>query len=176
MRNSLSLLCAAALWAGCASLPTGPDVAVMPGPGKSFEQFQRDDRSCRDYAEHGVGTDPGKAGATSVAEGAGVGLGAGAATGAVLSGGRPGGIVVGALWGLIVGSAVGSSNAAPSEREAQRRYDIGYEQCMTSKGNRLPSPPVTYYRYREYYPRPVVVYPAPPDPPDASGPPPMPPP
>ncbi len=168
----MPLSLAAALAAGCATMPTAPDVAVMPGPGKSFEDFKVDDRVCRDFAEHNLGTNPGKAGATSVAEGAGVGLGAGAATGALLSGGRPGGVVIGAIWGLIVGSAVGSNNAAPSEREAQRRYDIAYEQCMTSKGNRIPPPPVTYYRYRHYYPRPIIVYPAPYEP----GPPPMPPP
>jgi hypothetical protein len=172
MRRPLSLSLAAVLAVGCAAMPTGPDVAVMPGPGKTFDQFKLDDRVCRDYSEHDLGTDPGRAGAASVAEGAGVGLGAGAAAGAMLSGGRPGGIVVGALWGLIVGSAVGSSDAAPSEREAQRRYDIAYEQCMTAKGNRIPPPPVTYYRYRHDDPRPVIVYPAPPDPP---GPPPMPP-
>ena len=162
MRKLLSLACAAALAAGCASMPTGPDVAVMPGPGKTLDEFKAEDRVCRDYSERNLGTDPGRAGAASVAEGAGVGLGAGAAAGAVMSGGRPGGIVFGALWGLIVGSAVGSSNAAPSEREAQRRYDIAYEQCMTTKGNRLPPPPVTYYRYRHYEPRTVIVYPGPP--------------
>ncbi|MHB1619506.1 MAG: hypothetical protein ACYCTY_05910 [Sulfuricella sp.] len=26
--------------AGCASTPVGPSVAVMPGPGKPFDQFQ----------------------------------------------------------------------------------------------------------------------------------------
>jgi hypothetical protein len=157
--SSLSL--AAALLAGCATMPTGPDVAVMPGPGKSFEQFKFDDRICRDHAERSLGTNPGQAGASSVAEGAGVGAGVGAAAGAALSGGRPGGIVGGAIWGLLLGSAVGANNAQPAERDAQRRYDIAYEQCMSAKGNRIPPPPVSYYRYRHYYPPPVVVYPAP---------------
>jgi hypothetical protein len=158
-----SLLLATLLLGGCATMPTGPDVAVMPGPGKTFEQFKLDDHICRDHAERSLGTNPGQAGAASVGEGAGIGVGAGAAAGALMSGGRPGGIVGGAIWGLILGSAVGASNAEPSEREAQRRYDIAYEQCMSAKGNRIPPPPVTYYRYRHYYPQPVIVYPAPPD-------------
>ena len=161
--SSLSL--AAVLLAGCATMPTGPDVAVMPGPGKTLEQFQRDDRICRGHAERSLGTNPGQAGADSMAEGAGVGAGVGAATGAAFSGGRPEGIVGGAIWGLILGSAVGASNAEPSEREAQRRYDIAYEQCMSAKGNRIPPPPVTYYRYRHYDPQPVIIYPGPPGPP-----------
>jgi hypothetical protein len=68
-----------------------------------------------------------------------------------------------------LGSAVGASNAGPEEREAQRRYDIAYEQCMTTRGNRIPPPPVTYYPYRHYYRPPVIIYPPP------SGPPPGPP-
>ena len=67
---------AAIVLAGCATVPTGPDVAVMPGPGKTFEQFKRDDRVCRDHAERSLGTNPSQAGAASVAEGAGVGVGA----------------------------------------------------------------------------------------------------
>jgi hypothetical protein len=172
---------AALLLAGCAAMPTGPDVAVMPGPGKTFEQFKLDDHVCRDHAERSLGTNPGLAGADSVGQGAAVGAGAGAVAGAALSGGRPGGIVGGAIWGLILGSAVGASNAEPEEREAQRRYDIAYEQCMSAKGNRIPPPPVSYYRYRHYDPQPVIVYPPPPDQPDSppsppSGPPSVPPP
>ncbi|MFI5350908.1 MAG: hypothetical protein ACHQ2Z_15280 [Elusimicrobiota bacterium] len=156
-------------------MPRGPDVAVMPGPGKTLEQFQNDDRVCRQYADNSLG--PGtNAGAASMAQGAGVGAGVGAVAGTALSGGRPGGTVGGAVWGLLLGSAVGASNAAPAERQAQRRYDIAYEQCMSSRGNKIPPPPVTYYRYRHYDSQPVIIYqqPAPPSGPP-SGPPPGPP-
>jgi hypothetical protein len=34
----------------CATLPTGPNVLVLPGAGTSLEAFQRDDRECQDYA------------------------------------------------------------------------------------------------------------------------------
>ena len=38
------------LIAGCASMPDGPRVAVMPAPGKPFEVFVADDRLCRNFA------------------------------------------------------------------------------------------------------------------------------
>ena len=37
------------LYAGCVSVPTGPTVTVMPGPEKSFDQFQTDDAVCRRF-------------------------------------------------------------------------------------------------------------------------------
>jgi hypothetical protein len=36
--------------AACASSPTGPSVLVLPGTGKSFEQFRADDARCRQIA------------------------------------------------------------------------------------------------------------------------------
>ena len=41
------------------------------------------------------------------------------------------------------GTATGTSNAAYAGAEAQRRYDIAYQQCMYAKGNQLPG-----YGYR----------------------------
>jgi hypothetical protein len=35
------------LVSGCATVPSGPSVMVMPGSGKTFEQFQYDDVACR---------------------------------------------------------------------------------------------------------------------------------
>ncbi len=35
---------------GCATVPSGPSVLVLPGPGKTFEQFQADDAFCRQWA------------------------------------------------------------------------------------------------------------------------------
>jgi hypothetical protein len=32
---------------GCATVPSGPSVMVLPGTGKSLEQFQADDLVCR---------------------------------------------------------------------------------------------------------------------------------
>lgn len=41
---------AAVVIAGCASAPTGPSVMVLPGGGKTAEQFQGDDAKCRQMA------------------------------------------------------------------------------------------------------------------------------
>ena len=35
---------------GCATIPTGPSVMVLPGPGKTLEQFQADDIFCQQWA------------------------------------------------------------------------------------------------------------------------------
>jgi hypothetical protein len=52
--------------AGCASAPTGPGVLVLPGTGKSFDQFRADEQGCRQYAQAQVagGTDGSLAGAS----------------------------------------------------------------------------------------------------------------
>lgn len=50
----LSLLAAG----GCATVPIGPTVLVMPGPGKSFDQFQADDAACRQWAAERLGISP----------------------------------------------------------------------------------------------------------------------
>jgi hypothetical protein len=36
--------------AACASVPTGPTVPVLPGTGKSFDQFHADDAMCQQFA------------------------------------------------------------------------------------------------------------------------------
>jgi len=44
------LVIGAVVTAGCASAPTGPSVMVLPGSGKSMEQFQTEDARCRQSA------------------------------------------------------------------------------------------------------------------------------
>jgi hypothetical protein len=63
---------ALALLAACASLPTGPSVAVIPGAGKSNEQFNSDNDECRQYAEYQTraATRTGNGKSTQVAAGA----------------------------------------------------------------------------------------------------------
>jgi len=160
MKNRLAPL-AAVLLAGCASVPKGPDVAVMPGPGKTLEQFEADDHLCRDYAGKSVKTSANQAGANTVGEGAVIGTLLGAAAGALLGMGHAGAVAGGAGMGLIIGSAEGSQGAGRAEGQIQRRYDIAYDQCMTTKGNPLPPPPVSYYRYRDS-PQRIIIYQPPP--------------
>jgi hypothetical protein len=161
MIKNTSALLLAALSTGCATVPVGPSIAIMPGIGKSFEQFVAEDRACRAYADQSVGIDVNDAGVGNVVAGAAVGTAIGAAAGALLSGGHNG-TAAGAGMGLIVGTAEGAGAAGMAQRDTQRRYDIAYEQCMYAKGNQLPpSSPVTYYRYR-YYRQPILIYQSPP--------------
>ena len=50
IRFALIPLTAVVFVAGCATVPTGPNVMVLPGAQKSFEQFQADQMSCQQYA------------------------------------------------------------------------------------------------------------------------------
>src|SRR3989475_699253 len=73
----------------CATVPLGPSVMVLPGTGKSFDQFQADDAVCRQWASVQAGTTPQQAAGSSTAKsgvlgtllGAGLGAAIGAATG-----------------------------------------------------------------------------------------------
>ena len=49
--NKLLALSATLLLAGCVTAPLGPTVAVMPGPGKSPEQYNADASSCQQTAQ-----------------------------------------------------------------------------------------------------------------------------
>jgi hypothetical protein len=146
------------LW-GCASAPTGPNVQVMPGPGKSFEAFQTDDAVCRQYAQQQTGASPGKTAGRSTAGGAAagglIGAGLGAAIGAAT--GSPGaGAAIGGATGVVGGGAIGSGQGRAAGESLQGRYDIAYEQCMYAKGNQVPG----------YAPRAQVNSPPPPLPPE----------
>ena len=56
--RKVALVAAASLAAACASpppLPTAPSILVLPGTGKSFDQFHSDDQECRGFALSEVG-------------------------------------------------------------------------------------------------------------------------
>jgi hypothetical protein len=115
---------------------------VLPGTGKSFEQFQTDDVVCRQWASQQTGTTRERASGLSAAEGAGFGTlfgaGLGAAIGAVA--GNPGlGAAVGAGGGLLAGTAVGAGAGRRAGDQVQHRYDNAYEQRMYAKGNQVPA-------------------------------------
>lgn len=126
---------------GCVYVPSGPSVMVLPGTGKNFEQFQTDDVLCRQWAGYQVGQSPQQVAEQNVVGGsvAGtlIGAGLGAAIGA--AGGNAGlGAGIGAASGLLIGSSAGSESARATGYDAQRRYDIVYQQCMYAKGNQIP--------------------------------------
>jgi hypothetical protein len=128
---------AALVLAGCVTVPTGPSRMSLPGTGKSFDQFRADDFECRQYASSQVGgTTAEKAATDSAVKSAAVGTAVGAAAGALIDGSHGAG--VGAGVGLLTGALVGSSTANASAYTLQRRYDIGYTQCMYAKGHKVP--------------------------------------
>ena len=140
MRKILSLLGLLAI-TGCASMPSGPSVRVLPTPGKTFEQFLGEDTLCRQYAASSIGKSPQQTATGSTARSAAVGTligaGAGAAIGAAT--GSPGaGAAIGGGSGLLLGTASGAGSGETYGSEAQRRYDNTYIQCMYAKGNQVP--------------------------------------
>lgn len=125
---------------GCAATPQGSTVAVMPGPGKTFESFQADNASCKTFAGDQV---KGQADAANQrAAGAGalttvLGTGLGAATGAIF-GNAGAGAGVGAVAGAGTGTAIGTSNSSNDQASIQQQYDIAFSQCMYARGDRVP--------------------------------------
>jgi outer membrane lipoprotein SlyB len=149
---------------GCATIPAGPSVMVLPPPGKPFEQFQADDAICRQWAAQQIGLTPQEVANQSTATGAVVGTAVGAGLGAAIgsvSGSAGAGAAIGAASGLLVGTATGANEGRVYGWHAQRRYDIAYMQCMYAKGNEVPG--MTTRRVRRV---------SPPPPPDLSATPP----
>ncbi len=139
-RCLLLLESAALLLGGCAVLPPGPSVMVLPAPGKPFEQFQTEDAACRQWASQQIGVSPAPAGqntAVGALAGAALGTAVGGALGSA-SGHAGTGAAIGAGTGVLAGTAVGASADQAYGWDAQRRYDIAYQQCMYAKGNQLP--------------------------------------
>jgi hypothetical protein len=140
-RVGVTAVVVGALLTGCASVPHGPSVMVLPGSAKSFEQFQADDAVCRQWASQQVGTTAQKSATESTVSGAAIGTLVGAAAGAALgaAAGNPGvGAAAGAGVGLLGGTAVGAGRADAYGGSVQRRYDMSYTQCMYAKGNQVP--------------------------------------
>jgi Glycine-zipper domain len=146
--------------AGCAvAPPEGPSVMVMPGKGKDLAAFQADDAVCRQYADSQIGISPAQAASKSFAANAVVGTVLGAATGAAIgaaTGNPAAGAAIGAGGGAALGSITGLGAASASGHSLQYRYDIGYMQCMSAKGNDIsPAENELAARQRPY----VVAYP-----------------
>src|SRR5205809_3098041 len=126
----------------CATVPLGPSVMVLPGTGKSYDQFQADDAVCRQWASVQTGTTPQQAAGSSTAKsgllgtllGAGLGVAIGTATG------HPGvGAAVGAGGGLLAGTAVGAGAGETGAHQGPQRYNNAYAQGMDAKGNPVPA-------------------------------------
>ena len=146
-------VCSLLALASCVSMPTGPGTMVLPGTGKSFEQFRFDDTDCRQYSYAQIGGNTPES----------------AAAGAAINGGQ--GAAVGAGVGLAGGALVGTGAADQSGRNLQYRYDIAYTQCMYAKGHKVPVSGNFVSSTPEAASRPA----SPPPPPPPGSPPPPPP-
>jgi phage tail tape-measure protein len=136
----LSPIVALLVLGACATIPNGPSVMVMPGAGKSFDQFRADDADCRQFAQSQIGgATANDAAIKSGVESAAVGTAVGALAGAAMGGHQGAG--AGAGVGLLAGSAMGANTGQASGNALQRRYDIAYMQCMYSKGDNVPGSP-----------------------------------
>ena len=141
LKNMFSFAALLAL-CGCVSIPTGPSVMVLPGTGKSFENFQADDSACRQWAGVQIGQSPQQIANQNTAAGSVggtlIGAGLGAAIGAAY-GNPAAGAAIGAASGLLVGTSAGVNAGQAYGWDAQRRYDFAYKQCMYAKGNQIPA-------------------------------------
>jgi hypothetical protein len=143
MRRRWALLLGTAVagLGGCATLPTGPSVMVLPAAGKPFEQFQTEDMVCRQWAIQQVGGAPVALANQQTAVGAALGTAIGAGLGAAIgsaSGHAGTGAAIGAGTGLLMGTAAAANADQMAGGNAQRRYDMAYQQCMYGKGNQVP--------------------------------------
>ena len=153
----LPVLAAAALLAGCATVPTGPSMAAWPAYGKPRDVFLGDEQACRQWAGQQIGLTPETVNQPTVT-GAAVGTVVGGALGALFgaaAGNPAAGAAIGASSGLLLGGASGANASAATAWDAQLRYDGAYQQCMHVRGNLLPG--------QTYAPRPTgYVMPPPP--------------
>lgn len=147
--------------AGCVvAPPSGPSVVAMPGQGKNFDAFRADDATCRQYAQQQTGIAPADAANQSLVGSAAVGTVLGAAAGAAIgaaAGNPAAGAAIGAASGLGLGTATGLSAAQYSGLSLQQRYDVGYTQCMSAKGESV-SPVQTAYAAPSAFPYPYPGY------------------
>jgi hypothetical protein len=142
---------------GCATMPIGPSVMVLPPQGKSFEQFQAEDAMCRQWAAQQIGLSPQEAVNQNTAAGAVAGTAIGAGVGAAIgsAAGHVGsGAAIGAASGLLIGTAAGADAGRVYGVRAQRMYDIAYVQCMYAKGNHVPGRSAQTPMMRGYAPPP----------------------
>jgi hypothetical protein len=158
--QKIPAVCMLLALAGCATLPSGPSVMVLPAPGKPFEVFQSEDANCRRWAEQRIGMNPQENYNQNAVSGAAVGTVVGAGIGALLgaaSGNAGAGAAIGAGSGLLIGTASGADSGRVYGYEAQRRYDNSYLQCMYANGNQIPG--TVRRSYRRSVPAPPAVPP-----------------
>ena len=159
VRVAAVVVAATSLLLACAEMPSGPAVAVMPGPTKPFDVFVQDDQLCRGWASHAIGLPGHDAAAEQVLKSTAAGAVIGAIAGAAMGGDR--GVGAGAAMGTVMGATAGIGQSNYTAANAQRRYDVAYQQCMYSRGNAVSGGGYGAYGWT---PPPVMPPPPPPSP------------
>jgi outer membrane lipoprotein SlyB len=147
-RLTIGAISVLALSACAVAPPSGPRVMALPGAGKDFGTFQREDAVCRQFAYNQSGGPVGAQAATNNAvgtavAGTAVGAGLGAALGS-LSGQMGAGAAIGGAAGALIGGSAAANGAQYSAADLQQRYDTSYTQCMYAHGDSVQSPPGGY--------------------------------
>jgi hypothetical protein len=131
-----TVLLGVVLLGGCAQTPMGPTVQVMPGPNKSFSNFQSDRAICQQFAEQAVGDQARNANLRGLGVAA-LTTALGAGLGGAIGGGSGAGI--GAASGALAGGGLGALRTSNAQSSIQALYDNAFAQCMFSLGNAVPS-------------------------------------
>lgn len=163
---ALTCLPLLALVSCTAAVPTGPTIAAMPGHGRSWDQFQADNFTCKNYAASQmpgagqVAVDTHNNSVATSAVGTVIGAGLGAAFGS-LAGNVGAGAAIGGGIGLLGGMAAAGNNTQVTAESLQGRYDVAYAQCMVGHGETIQQAVVPVYVTPPayYYPPPTIYYP-----------------
>ncbi len=131
-----AVLAGVLLLGACAESPMGPTVRVMPGPNKSFSNFQSDQATCRQFAEQAVRDQARNANVRGLGTAA-LTTALGAGLGGAIGGGRGAGI--GTAAGALGGGGLGVMRTSNAQNSIQGQYNNAFAQCMFSLGNAVPS-------------------------------------
>jgi uncharacterized protein YcfJ len=136
----IMLIGTAGMLASCATTPLGPTVQVMPGYGKSFDTFQSDQSTCKNYAAgqvQGQADAANQRAAGTAVLGTVLGAGLGAAIGGA-AGNAGAGAAIGAASGAGAGTMIGAGNNSDDQMSIQQQYDNAFAQCMYARGEQVP--------------------------------------
>lgn len=81
IRKLLGIAAGALLVGACTVMPTGPSMLVLPGTGRSVDNFRYDDNECRQYAFAQIGGTSAQQAANQSAVGSAVGVNSAYASG-----------------------------------------------------------------------------------------------
>ena len=125
---------------GCAMVPMGPTVRVLPGAKIPYDQFQRDDQRCQNEANEKTAPAVSKVNGNAILKGivgTVVGTALGAAGGAAF-GNAGAGAGIGTATGGILGTAAGADGTTAGQNDLQSMYNNIYMQCMYAAGHQVP--------------------------------------